>query len=256
MKIKNKLLITFLLILVVLIPAAVVISINNGQTNDAITRQYQIDHSAKTYEEGARDLQVGMDLYLRGKKELGKQLIDEGTILMAISREQLKANAIGSSQLNDISERQAIEVKVLEVANDAITIADGNATNRDALIAQRRATLDARIEALNLRLSYFADRASEDLAVTIQQSKQTTQQTLLVSFITAFLICIGLALFMSDKLTKPIVNLMKIADKVSLGQLQQEVPVSGNDEIADLGNSFQRMINAFSMSLRIGVLGV
>ncbi|MDQ1253882.1 MAG: putative sensor with domain protein, partial [Euryarchaeota archaeon] len=58
------------------------------------------------------------------------------------------------------------------------------------------------------------------------------------------------------KLTKPIVNLMKIADKVSLGQLQQEVPVSGNDEIADLGNSFQRMINAFSMSLRIGVLGV
>jgi nitrogen fixation/metabolism regulation signal transduction histidine kinase len=52
---------------------------------------------------------------------------------------------------------------------------------------------------------------------------------------------------MSDKLTKPIVNLMKIADKVSLGQLQQEVPVSGNDEITDLGNSFQRMINAFKL---------
>lgn len=52
---------------------------------------------------------------------------------------------------------------------------------------------------------------------------------------------------MSDKLTKPIINLMKIADKVSLGQLQQKVPVSGNDEIVDLGTSFQRMINAFKM---------
>jgi hypothetical protein len=57
---------------VVLIPAAVVISINNGQTNDAIARQYQIDQSAKTYEEGARDLQVGLDLYLRGKTEMGR----------------------------------------------------------------------------------------------------------------------------------------------------------------------------------------
>jgi nitrogen fixation/metabolism regulation signal transduction histidine kinase len=232
---------------VVLIPAAVVININNGQTNDAIARQYQIDQSAKTYEGGARDLQVGMDLYLRGKKELGKQLIDEGTTLMATSREQLKANAVGSSQLDSISETQAIEVKVLEVSNEAIAIADGNASNRDALIVQRRATLDARIEALNLRLSYFADQASEDLDLTIHQSKQTTQQTLLVSFTAAFLICIVLALFMADKLTKPIINLMKIADKVSLGQLQQEVPVSGNDEIADLGSSFKRMINAFKI---------
>jgi hypothetical protein len=86
MRIKPKILIAFLFILIVMIPAAVVIGINNGQTNDAIARQYQIDQNAKGYEEGARDLHVGIDLYLRGKKELGRQLIDRGTTLMATSR--------------------------------------------------------------------------------------------------------------------------------------------------------------------------
>jgi HAMP domain-containing protein len=115
------------------------------------------------------------------------------------------------------------------------------------LITQRRATLDARIEALNLRVSYFADHANEDLARTIMQSRETTQQTLFASFIAVFLICIGLSLFIADRLTKPIINLTTIADKVSLGKLKHDISVNGNDEIADLGSSFQRMINAFKM---------
>jgi HAMP domain-containing protein len=248
MKIKIKLILSFLVILLILIPAAVVISVNNGQTNDAIAKQYQITQNAKSYEAGARDLQVGSDLYLRGKKELGRQLIDEGKSLMATSREQLKVNLAGSPHYEDILETEEIEGKVVEVANDGIAIADGNAPNREALIAQRRATLDARIEALNLRLSYSVDLASEDLAQIIQQSSQTTQQTLLMSFIVTFLICIGLALLIADRVTKPITNLTTIADKVSLGDLQHEIQASGNDEIGELGQSFQRMINAFKIS--------
>jgi methyl-accepting chemotaxis protein len=247
MKIKLKLLLSFLVILLVLIPTAIVISVNNSQTSDAIAKQSLIDKNSKAYEAGARDLQVGIDLYLRGQKELGKQLIDEGKTLMTTNREQLKANLVGSTQADDIEETQAIEGKVVEVASDVITIADGNAPNREALIAQRRATLDARIEALNLRLSYSADLASENLAQTIQQSRQTTQQTLLASFLVTFLICISLALIIADRVTKPIINLTAIADKISLGDLQHDLSVSGNDEIAALSTSFQRMINAFKM---------
>jgi hypothetical protein len=70
MRIKPKILIAFLFILIVMIPAAFVIGINNGQTNDANARQYQIDQNAKGYEEGALDLQVGIDLYLREKRSL------------------------------------------------------------------------------------------------------------------------------------------------------------------------------------------
>jgi HAMP domain-containing protein len=248
MKIKLKLILSFLVILAVLIPTAVIISVNNGQTNDAIAKQYQITQKAKMYEAGAWDLQVGTDLYLRGKKELGKQLIDEGRNLMVTSREELKISLAGSPHYEDILETEEVEGKVLEVADDAIAIADGNAPNRDALISQRRATLDARIEALNLRLSYSADLASEDLAYIIQQSRQTTQQTLLTSFFVTFLICIGLALLIADRVTKPIANLTTIADKVSLGDLQHEIQVSGDDEIGELGQSFQRMINAFKIS--------
>ena len=88
------------------------------------------------------------------------------------------------------------------------------------------------------------------------QSRETTQQTLFASFIAVFLICIGLSLFIADRLTKPIINLTTIADKVSLGKLKHDISVNGNDEIADLGSSFQRMINAFKMSQAMSQEGV
>jgi HAMP domain-containing protein len=247
MKIQYKLLIAFLVILLMILPAVVIISVNNEQTNAAITKQFDIDQQSKAYQTGARDLQVGMYMYLQGNREIGRQMIDEGTTLMKTSREQLKIDLAGTPAYTELSEIEVIEGKVLEVSNDAVAIADGSAQNRDALLQQRFATLGARIEALNMRLSNFAEHSNKDLELTIEHSRQTTQQTLVGAFVIVFLISIGLAVFMANMLTKPINKLTEIANKVSMGNLDEEIDIQTNDEINDLADSFRRMINAFKM---------
>jgi methyl-accepting chemotaxis protein len=48
-------------------------------------------------------------------------------------------------------------------------------------------------------------------------------------------------------ITGPVKHLTNIANKVSKGDLTENVEVSSKDEIGDLAASFKRMINAFKV---------
>lgn len=57
-----------------------------------------------------------------------------------------------------------------------------------------------------------------------------------------------MALTFGKRLTDPLKNLTTIAGKVSMGELDHEIKINTKDEISDLGEAFQRMINAFKMT--------
>jgi len=57
-----------------------------------------------------------------------------------------------------------------------------------------------------------------------------------------------MALTFGKRLTDPLKKLTTIAGKVSMGELDHEIKIKTKDEISDLGEAFQRMINAFKMT--------
>jgi methyl-accepting chemotaxis protein len=87
------------------------------------------------------------------------------------------------------------------------------------------------------------------------QSQINTSKVLLISLIMTLLAIIVTFMF-ANSITKPITRLKDIADKISMGDLQQKVAINSDDEISELGQSFQRMINAFKMSQAMSQEGV
>jgi methyl-accepting chemotaxis protein len=79
-----------------------------------------------------------------------------------------------------------------------------------------------------------------------QMSKTNTNKVVISFFIT--ILAIIATFVVANSITKPIERLKDVADKVSMGDLQQELKITGDDEIGELAQSFQRMINAFKMS--------
>jgi methyl-accepting chemotaxis protein len=85
------------------------------------------------------------------------------------------------------------------------------------------------------------------------QRAETTFYSFLIA-ITSVFVVIGILLniLLHFIVIKPMINIAKQADRVSMGELDiAELNVKGNDEIASVGQSFNRMhrslINAFSM---------
>ncbi len=54
-------------------------------------------------------------------------------------------------------------------------------------------------------------------------------------------LALGLALFISATITRPMTHLAEIADRMSLGELDADIDVSGNNEIGQLAESLRRM---------------
>ncbi|MCH7737196.1 MAG: HAMP domain-containing protein [Chloroflexi bacterium] len=84
---------------------------------------------------------------------------------------------------------------------------------------------------------------SEVLSGNDQQLESTILMSVIAAVVAvAFALIAGLML--SRKITKPILKLRDIADKVSLGDLDFENTVNAQDEIGELSNSFDRMVTA------------
>ena len=54
-------------------------------------------------------------------------------------------------------------------------------------------------------------------------------------------LALGLALFISTTITRPMTHLAEVADRMSLGELDVEIDVTGDNEIGQLAESLRRM---------------
>jgi signal transduction histidine kinase len=79
-----------------------------------------------------------------------------------------------------------------------------------------------------------------DMTGISEAINRTNQQSLLIAF--AAFLCSGVYVwFFSQTLTRPIKNLVRAARSVAAGDLNQELPVPGRDEISLLSDSFNYM---------------
>lgn len=97
-----------------------------------------------------------------------------------------------------------------------------------------------------------AQIVSVPMSVPLQRAEKTFY-SFLIAIVSVFVIIgILLNILLHFIVIKPMINISKQADKVSMGELTiSELDVKGNDEIASVSQSFNRMhrslINAFSM---------
>ena len=97
-----------------------------------------------------------------------------------------------------------------------------------------------------------AQIVSVPMSLPLQRAEKTFY-SFLISIISVFVVIgILLNILLHFIVIKPMVNIAKQADKVSMGELNiAELAVNGNDEIASVSQSFNRMhrslINAFNM---------
>lgn len=73
-------------------------------------------------------------------------------------------------------------------------------------------------------------------------SKRVNRIILLAGLLVA-VITILISLYLSRYLSRPLIQMNKIADKVTRGEFDHHVEVRGNDELAELGYSFNEMVD-------------
>jgi methyl-accepting chemotaxis protein len=86
-----------------------------------------------------------------------------------------------------------------------------------------------------------------DMSPIQSQMEKTSTNKTQIALVVTFLATIA-TFILANTIIKPIKQLKDVADKVSMGDLQQEIKINSNDEIGELAQSFQRMINAFKIS--------
>jgi HAMP domain-containing protein len=84
-------------------------------------------------------------------------------------------------------------------------------------------------------------------ANAVMDDANRSLRTTVMALVALFVVVLGAALILARSIVRPVRQLTEIADKVSMGDLQQQVAVSASGEIGDLASSFSRMVNAFKV---------
>lgn len=194
MKIKPKMLLSYLLIVALFASIGAVITLNTMKMSDLQTtaiKQVEIGNYAAVYQKG-----------------------------VALQKAAFLEYYVGDGNNQAKSPTTYLQIR------DAYALINGNLTN-------------------------FQVTALESAESANKQSKDYANFSVLISAVgitTIAVVSIVMALTFGKRLTDPLKNLTTIAGKVSMGELDHEIKINTKDEISDLGEAFQRMINAFKMT--------
>ena len=79
--------------------------------------------------------------------------------------------------------------------------------------------------------------------ISMKTSEMSTQNTVLIITILTILIVTAISFVFAASITKPLHRLRDVADRVSMGDMEDtEIEITNEDEIGDLAESFRRMI--------------
>jgi methyl-accepting chemotaxis protein len=87
------------------------------------------------------------------------------------------------------------------------------------------------------------EQRNQDIAGAMQSSISVTIRTIFILAVMAMLVGGFLAFFISRTIGKPITAISKIADDVSMGNIQHNIEITSKDEVGMLADSFRRLID-------------
>jgi HAMP domain-containing protein len=266
MKIRRKLLLSYLLIVALFIAAGATLTYNTIKMADlqnTVKQQVEINDQAYAYAKGIDQKQFGMMVYTNVNADEGIKITvaSAETIVQAQTYLQ-SALANNPPLLAMFNEVVDIDKNTIDPAITQINTLYNNNTgiSENEQLSQIWAQLTILMNAVSQADGKLADVRSATMA-NVQAATVTSQNYASFSIILAIVFIAvmsvasaAMAITMGNRITRPLKKLADIAQKISLGDLTQRhylkenVDVKTGDEIDELVDAFRRMINAFRMT--------
>lgn len=263
MKIRNKLFIAFAIVLILFSSGGAFIAVsvaNINQLNQSIQTEQIIAQAASDFQRGALLKQSGTYAYLSGNLKDGQCQLNEGQTILLQSEATLKT--LQTSSLSNETEDKinllltgyihSFEDSIDSYSNYTITAFErNNQTQNDEIksyaqcISSDMTTLNTFISNLDNQIKADYDNANTKISA---YSNQTATMTAIIVSATVAL-AVAIAIIVARRITKPISQLSGIANKVSQGDFSETINIKTGDEIQNLAESFERMLNAFKITI-------
>jgi HAMP domain-containing protein len=266
MKIRRKLLLSYLLIVALFIAAGAAITYNTVKMADIqnkVKLQTEISNNAYAYQQGLDEKQLGTFAYSSGSSQVGEQVIVSAAETMAPAETYLK-NALANDPALLAKFNEVVDIDQSQI-NDAITqvisISSGNDANKFVLMWDQLDRLMTQTTTANQKLADVRKAALDNVQSATAESQNYANFSMIISIASIVgigAVSVALAFIMGNRITGPLKKLSDIAHKVSLGDLnqryylKQNIDIKTGDEIDELVNAFRRMINAFRMTEALG----
>ncbi|MGA2386850.1 MAG: HAMP domain-containing protein [Candidatus Bathyarchaeia archaeon] len=263
MKIKQKLLLSYLIIIALFIAAGATITYNAirmNQLQNNVKQQETINDNAYNYQQGLDRKQFGTLMYSADQEQEGSNIVvasaDEETQAQDYLATALTSNSSLLAQFDGVL---AIDTNTINPAiSQIVTLYNGDLNSSakyvqiwDQMTSVMNATATADTQLAAIR---------SDTQTNVQNAVNTSQNytnfsiAVAVIFIGAITATsVALSIVMGNRITNPLKNLANIAQKVSQGDLDQRYYLKQNadpktgDEIDELVDAFKKMINAYRM---------
>jgi nitrogen fixation/metabolism regulation signal transduction histidine kinase len=263
MKIRTKLLLSYLIITTLVITAGATITYNSlkmAELQSNAKQQEDINNNAYAYQRGLDQKQFGTLMYSADQ-------VNEGVKVMVASAE------IQSQTQSYLTSALAFNPDLLAKFNDVVAIDNNqinpgitqisqiyssnlNSTEKypqiwDQMTIIMNATIAADQQLAQVR---NATQTNVENAVTESQNYANLSIVMAVAFIAILVVAsVTLSIVIGKRITVPLKNLANVAQKVSQGDLdqryylKQNIDLKKGDEIDELTDAFKKMINAFRM---------
>jgi nitrogen fixation/metabolism regulation signal transduction histidine kinase len=261
-KIRRKLLLSYLLIVGLFIAAGVTVAINTLHMADLQTKvkqQVEINNNAYAYQQGLDQKQFGSLMYSSDNTQQGEQIIVKSADTMQPAETYLLGALANEPELlSKFNEVVSIDTGQINGAITQIyTIYSSTASNKYELIWNQLTILMNAVTQADSKLAEVRTTTLNNVeSATVESQNYANFSNIInIAFIVIIsVISVALAFIMGKRITDPLKKLADIAHKVSLGDLnqryylKQNIDIKTGDEIDELVSAFRRMINAFRMT--------
>ena len=262
MKIRRKLLLSYLLITALFIAAGATIAFNTMKMSELqrkVEQQVEVNKNAYDYQQGLDQKQFGTLMYSADNVTEGERIIVSSADLMQKSEDYLLgALATNPTLLAKVNEVVNIDNQIDNAITEIVTIYNGEANETvkyvqiwDQLSIIMTLTTNADLKLDEVRAATIAN--VQNATSESQNYANLSNLVAVAVLVTMTAISVALAIIMGNRITGPLKKLAGIAHKVSLGDLdqryylKQKTDTKKGDEIDELVEAFRRMINAFRM---------
>lgn len=264
MKIKRKLLLSYLLIIALFVAAGATITYNTTKMAELQTKaktQLEINNNAYAYQQGLDQIQFGTLMYASDNTVDGQQIIvSSADIIQPAQTYLLSALADNPVLLDEFKQAVSLDQNDINGAiSQVYTIytSQENDSQKYVDIWSHITTLNNAVKTADTQLADVRTTTLANVESANADAQNYANTSLIVAVVFLALISIIsviLAVVMGNRITGPLKKLAEIAHKVSLGDLnqrfylKQNIDIKTGDEIDELVESFRRMVNAFRMT--------
>ncbi len=262
MKIRRKLLLSYLLIIALFVAAGATITYNStkmAELQSIVKTQTEINNNAYAFQSGLDQKQFGTLMYSTDDTAQGEQIIVNSANIM-VPAESFLVSALASNPELSAEFNQVVQLDSNQI-NGAISqvysIYISNDTNKYEDIWGQLTTLMASVSQADSILANVRNATLTNVESATQEAQNYANLSLVtaVAFLAAAsAVSVAMSVVVGNRIINPLKKLADIAQKVSLGDLnqryylKQDIDMKTGDEIDELVNAFRRMINAFRMT--------